>query len=238
MGLMICLGIVLTLGYANAETGQKLVLSTVQDSDDTIIAERVLREAYGRLGIDLEVRRYPGSVALEKSNAGEVDGELQRIDGITRRFQHLIQVPIPVNYIQGTVFSKQKDLDFTRWHALRPYQIGIVKGILFAERGTRGMQVKTVDTYAELIQLLATDQVDVIVAPRINLRVVMVRGRKSAGLEMNGVLETFLLYHYLHEKHKDLVVAIQHVLKKMLLAGEMVDIRDTELARLLEGGER
>ena len=126
----------------------------MQDSDDTYIGERVLREAYGRLGIDLEVRRYPGSVALEKSNAGEVDGELQRIDGITRRFQHLIQVPIPVNYIQGTVFSKQKDLDFTPWHALRPYQIGIVKGILFAERGTRGMQVKAVDTYAELIQLL------------------------------------------------------------------------------------
>lgn len=80
------------------------------------------------------------------SSEGKVDAELQRIDGISNKYPDLVPVPIPINIIQGTVFSKKYRFPITGWHSLRPYKIGIVRGILFAEQQTVGMDRLVLET--------------------------------------------------------------------------------------------
>ncbi len=120
---------------------QQLELTAVANSPDTGVSGEVLKEAYRRLGIDISILKLGASEALQRSNSGSADGEVQRIDGISRNFPNLLQVPIPINYIQGAVFSKNNALKLRGWHSLRTFKIGLVKGIIFAEKGTRGMQV-------------------------------------------------------------------------------------------------
>lgn len=208
------------------------MFSTIEGSADTVASGVVLQEAYKRLGIKISIRHFPGMEALQKSNAGETDGELSRIDGASKKYPRLVQIPIPINYTQGAVFSKNPDLDLVGWHSLRPYRIGRVKGILFAERGTRGMTTVVAEDYAALVDLLSKDEVDVVVAPYLNGQVAIREHSAGEDLKVNGILESYLLYHYLHEKHRKLVPAVERVLKAMVKDGTSTEIRRRVVAEL------
>lgn len=213
----------------------RLVFSTIEESPDTVASSVVLKEAYRRLGIEVSVRHFAGAEALQQSNSGQVDGEVSRIDGASRQYTNLVQVPVPINYIQGAVFSKDPDLNLVGWHSLRPYRVGRVKGILFSERGTRGMETVVAEDYEQLIDLLDENEVDVVVAPYLNGRVAILEHPDGKDLKLNGVLESYLLYHYLHQKHRDLVPALERVLKGMLKDGTVTDMRHEVVDGLTRG---
>lgn len=82
-----------------------MVFSGLKGSSSSRLAVAVVKEAYKRIGYDMDIQWLTGKKALEKSNSGENDGELQRIDGISRKFPNLIQVPIPINFLQGSAFT-------------------------------------------------------------------------------------------------------------------------------------
>lgn len=214
---------------------ETLVLVSVEGSSDTYGGEAVVREAYKPLGINITVQRLQGKTALEYADSGKVDGEVQRIDGINRTFTNLVQVPIPVNYLQGAAFSKRYSFPIKGWFSLKPYRVGIVRGILFAEQGTQGMDVKVAETYEELVTMLDRGEVDVAVMPRINGLVAIKNHRTKDIKELEGVLETLFLYHYLHKKNEHLVKKLEKELKRMLQDGTTKRIRNKVYERMLRG---
>ncbi len=203
---------------------KQLVLATVEDSYDTYTSINVLKEAYSRLGIDLEIRHYPGDISIRNANEGEVDGDVQRIDGILDQFPNLVQVQIPINYFEIAIFSTDPSFKPRGWFDVRTKELGIVRGIIAAERATEGMSVRMVDTYDELIALLGEGDVDVIASPVINTDVAMLRGEVTT-IQQNAIMDTFLLYHYLHKDRAHILPALEPVLKEMLLDGTISRIR-------------
>jgi ABC-type amino acid transport substrate-binding protein len=230
---LIAVGATLTGLASDSEV--RLEFSTIEESPDTIASGVVLREAYRRLGIEISIQHFSGAEALRQSNSGQVDGEVCRIDGASKQYTNLVQVSVPINYIQGAVFSKDPDLNLVGWHSLRPYRVGRVKGILFSERGTRGMETVVAEDYDQLIDLLDENEVDVVVAPYLNGRVAILEHPDGEDLKLNGVLESYLLYHYLHQKHRELVPAIERVLKGMVKDGTVTDMRDEVVSQLTLG---
>ena len=203
-----------------------VVIATVDSSTDVPAGQAVVRKAYGRIGVEVEFRSYSAAEAIATSNSGVVSAELQRIDGISQDYENLVQVPIPINIIQSAAFSIKYRFPISGWHSLRPYRIGIVRGIVFAERPTMGMNVSVANGYDELILMLENDEVDVSVMPRIQgLQAIHSAGNTKI-IEMDGVLETFFLYHYVHNSRLDLVESLTPVLKQMLLKGETKRIRE------------
>lgn len=219
------------------EAENQLVFSSIENFPDTATGELVLAEAYRRLGIDIRIKHFPGAKALQQSNSGQVDGEVGRIDGASKKFKNLVQISIPISYMQGAVFSKDPDLRLVGWHSLRPYRVGRVKGVLFSEQGTRGMNTVEAENYSDLINMLEQDQVDVVVAPYLNGLIAIRDHPNGNNLKLNGVLESYLLYHYLHSKHCDMIPAIQKVLKVMLKDGTTTDIRNKFVAELTAGAK-
>lgn len=235
---VLCIWVVIQLVSVSAlNASEPLVFAAVDDSADTIVASRVLKQAYATLGCEVSIRFYSAEDALRASNAGLADGELQRVDGLSSKYDKLIQIDIPINYIQGAVFSLEEEVKISNWHELRPFRIGIVKGIVFSERGTRNMNRTMVETYPELIELLLDDKVDFIIAPMINGLTEIQKGRASGRVKLNGVVESMLLYHYLHKSHEDLVPEIERVLKTMLLSGEITEARKKVLDALVQGSD-
>ena len=225
--------LVLCGSVAAEETPQPVVIAYIADSVDHHTGRAVLEEAYERLGIPVTFRGFQADEALAASNGGEVDGELQRIDGIQHRFKNLVQVPIPLNYIQVVAFSKAYRFPILGWHSLKPYTVGIVEGIQFAERGTEGMDVRVAKTYPELMTWVDEGEVDVGVVPRISGLVALRRSTHPEVKEMQGVLETLFAYHYLHRSRADLKPRLSKVLKAMLLDGTILRLRKETHARLL-----
>ena len=212
-----------------------VTVAVVQDSADVPAGLAVMTEAYAELGIAVEFHRYSASEALALSNAGKVDAELQRIDGINKHYLNLVKVPIPINIIQGAVFSKKYRFPVSGWHSLRPYRIGIVRGILFAEQQTIGMNRTVFDSYEALLTALNAETIDVGVMPRIGGLAAIQSLQQEGIYEMEGVLETLFLYHYVHADREGLVELLTPVLKSMLLSGRTRAARDGVLAEL---GER
>ena len=66
---------------------------------------------------------------------------MSRVKAFERDYPNLIPVPVPVNHLQGTAFSKNGGIELRGWESLRGYTIGITRGMKFAERGTAGMVI-------------------------------------------------------------------------------------------------
>lgn len=223
--MMLVVGVTAS-GYTCA-SGQLpvIVLGTVLDSREVDVGIGVLVEAYRRAGIKLEVRRYPGEVALRKANAGEVDGDVHRMNGISSKWPNLLQVPVPINYIEVAVYSVDDGFVPESWYDLRLLQVGVVRGIPAIEAATHGLDLRQVDAYSELFRLLERHEVDVIVAPVVEADDHFRRNGNPAGVVRNGIIDSFLLYHYLNKSNANLVPKIQRVLRDMLRDGDVARIR-------------
>jgi len=223
------------VGGNDAAAQTKLVLVTPPNSIDTVISEVITREAYRRIGIQVVIKKYPGERALRLANAGKVDGEVQRINGISANYHNLVQVYPAINYIEGAAFSKTKDFKIAGWNSLKPYRLGYIRGIKFAERNTKEMDSTAVGDYPGLFQMINDKRLDVIISPRLNGLFQMKQLGITGVLNLQPAIMRFDLFHYLHQKHVKLVPKISAVFQAMQKAGELAKLRahvvDVSMAR-------
>jgi polar amino acid transport system substrate-binding protein len=130
----------LTLFYTTSHSEEPLRFAQIVDTPDQVIGAEILKAAYKRLGIPIEIIQMPGRRALRESSEGRIDGEVHRIFSIGNDYPSLIRVPTPINYIEPTVFSKNERFDITECPDLKDYRIGIVRGVRHAEACTQGMK--------------------------------------------------------------------------------------------------
>jgi polar amino acid transport system substrate-binding protein len=209
-----------------------IVVAVIQGAADAVAGKAVMLEAYRRIGVPVEFREFSAEEALGASGNGVVGAELERIDGVSSVYPDLVQVSVPINVIQGTAFSGRYRFPVKGWYSLRPYKTGIVKGIVFAEQQTRDMEVQIAENYPELIDWLIDGKIDVGIMTRIQgLSAIRNTGHGEI-TEMDGVLETLFLYHYVHVSRIDLVDLLTPVLKEMLLSGETRNFRDLSFAAI------
>lgn len=223
------------LAPAHAQTlpSRHLVLATYEDAvPEADIGVRIMTEAYRRLGITIEVRRFAAELATQRSSSGAVDGEVLRLDGLDQRYPDLVQVPVPVSLLEVAVYSRDSTRHVTAWQDLTGLNVAAVRGVTAVERAIGDLHVRQVDTYAELYPLLVRGEVDAIIAPVLQTRLTLGTTR---GVYRNGLLGTYLLYHYLHRKNAALVAQVEPVLKTMLLDGTIARIQAAQLAALAAG---
>lgn len=212
----------------------KITISCVKNSGDVIAAKNVLKEAYRRIGHQVVFKKFSATDALQASNSGELDAELQRISGTEESYTNLLRLPIPINYITGAVYTNNIEFPISGWHSLRPYKIGIVKGILFAMKGTKGMNVNIFNSYSEMFSALNNGNIEVSVLPRINGNLQLSKHSAKSNLKvLDGDLEMIFLYHFLHKKNQHLYQPLKKTLKRMLLDGTIRSIREMSYSKEL-----
>jgi polar amino acid transport system substrate-binding protein len=194
----------------------------------------VLREAYRRIGINVSTTRMSADQSLQETVRGDLDGLTARVAGLEARHPSLIRIPVAVVAVDAMVFANRTPLVVTGWDSLRPYRIGILKGVQYAVEGTRGMRVDVFADNAQLFSKLESEEIDFAVATRIEGVLMMreLRTRKVAMLE--PPLTKVVLYHYLHSSRRDLAPKITASLQAMEREGRMRHIMQQTLARMLE----
>lgn len=224
--LFICLLLsVLTPGLVHAAS---LTFSGIKGSANSDISQRVLEEAYQTLGIEIVIELYPGKRALALSGAGQVDGELFRIDGIENQFPNLIKVPTPINVLEGVYIAMPPHPVIKDWAALAPYTVGTQRGIKFVDKGLQGIPMLrrlTVNKNDQLLVALETGRIDVAIMARLNALVLLTSQRSSKAVIGENPLVVHPLYHYLHRSHEHLVGKLNQVLQTMKKEGRINAIR-------------
>ncbi|BFM17180.1 transporter substrate-binding domain-containing protein [Maricurvus nonylphenolicus] len=233
--------LIILLASSPSYASKKLLFTTIQKSSVQAISHKVLEKAYARLGLDIEVLEQPGKRALHSSNSGAVDGELSRIAGINAEYENLLMIPIAINSVEIIVMTKDIIFPVSGWESIRGYRIGVVRGIIFTERGTQGMHVSPSNSYEQLFKMLMGGRVDIIVIPYVSALENLRKSNyseiyRSHGLKiLKPVLTEHDLYHYLHVKHLALKDKLTSVLEDMQSSGEIAKIRQEYIDKLYNG---
>jgi len=192
-----------------------LILSTMEAYPGVFIAENIVREAYSRLGISIEVRRFQSAKALLASSTGEVDGELVRLNLIGDQYPNLIQIPVALASIDSVAFTKEWEFDIEGWESLEGYHVGIMRGAVYAELGTRGIKRTIYEASEQGFIDLTAGRIDLFITTRVNGMNII----KKKGYQDLKVLEPPLIsmpvYHYLHVKNQHLVPDLTEMLFNM-----------------------
>lgn len=211
----------------------QLRFSVVESAVNMQVSERVLSEAYARLGMSFVLEAYPGVRSLRSADSGFVDGELSRQGGLEKTHPDLVRVPVAVNQLEAVVFTRGLAFQVRGWTSLKPYRVGIRRGVAFAENGTAsaGITAQTVDGVEQLFRLLMADRVDLVVLARLNgLEAIEALGAKDIH-PLDPPVESVPLFHYLHIHHRDLVPKLTDVLNQMAQKGRIRQIREDFIAQ-------
>ena len=163
----------------------------------------------------------PGKQALEKSNSGETDAELVRIEAVGRKFPNLLQVPEAIFDIRGVAFSWNDTMRFRSEQDLWGQRIGIVKGIQWAEKISEGQSPKLARNVHHLFELLANRQIDIALEAQLTGQPEL-KHFPNRGLVM--LLESpiqFPVFHFLNKKHRNLIAPLAEQIRKMKARGEI-----------------
>lgn len=226
----------LSLFAAGSSSAQSVIrLARIADIPDQYVGGEMLRAVYAKLNIKLEFEDVPGKRALALSSAGEVDGEIQRIGTLSREYPTLLQVTPAINYIEPAAFATKLHFDVDGWNSIKDYSIGIVRGVGSSEAGTRGMARVTATTSLEnMIRMLDADRFDVMVTDLFSGLVAVRKLNLQARIyPLSPPLERIRIFHYLHERHRDLVPKVGQVIEQMEASGELAALRGVLVKQVL-----
>ncbi|WP_261842983.1 substrate-binding periplasmic protein [Aliamphritea ceti] len=207
--------------------------TTIEKSSYAAISERVLREAYERLGIDMRVISRPAQRAIHDANLGTVDGELYRIKDVHLKYKNLIMVPVPVGIMEGVGITTQSDLSMSGWDDLSSQRVCIRNGVKFAEKGVGDLKVSVVNSNSQLFSMLGKHRCNVIVIAHLtSIPLTLDFAKRNKTSLYQSVLQVYPLYHYLHKKNASLVPRLTAVLQEMETEGRIAAIRDAYIAEI------
>lgn len=231
----ILIGVLLLLHGGATQAQSVIRLARIADIPDQYVGGEMLRAVYARLNIKLEFEDVPGKRALALSSAGELDGEIQRIANLSKDYPTLVQIMPPINYIEPTVFTTKLRFDVAGWDSIRDYSIDIVRGVGSSEAGTRDMSRVTATTSLEnMIQMLDADRFDLVVTDLFSGLVAVRKLNLQARIHpLSPPLQRIYIYHYLHERHRDLVPKVGKAIADMEASGELAQLRTTLVNQVL-----
>jgi len=217
LALLLCL---FSAQYVIAQ--ETLVFSTLPDGVHTKLSEIIMREAYQKIGYDIAVVRLPGKRSLQEASTGRVDGELRRESGKQKTYPNLIKIPISVENLTLSAFTKNKDIIIKGAESLVPFAKGIVRGGGMSESLVgNSSNVLRADNFEQLFQMLKQDRVDLVIA-NYYAGLNIINSLKLNNIQaLKPPLVTVELYHYLHNKNNRLVPLITHSLSEMKTSGRI-----------------
>ena len=222
-----CITFIIVMFCATSYAQSSLRIARIENIPDQFVGGEILKVVYSRLRIPVELVDLPAKRALTESSAGKLDGEVHRNINVQTQYPTLIMIRPAINYIEPSVFSKKHDFKVKGWGSITDYNVGIVRGVGTSEDGTRGMkQVQAVTTLEQLMLALAAGRVDVAVSDAFSgLAVVKKLGLEDRIKVLTPPLQKNEIYHFLHEKHRDLVPKVEKMLREMQASGELEQLR-------------
>ena len=207
----------------------------ISNDNQTGFGDKVLGEAFNRIGYKLETVRLPAERALINANNGIEDGDLLRINGLQKKYPNLIQVPEKIMDMDVVLFSKTlPSFKITGWDNIGTHSVSIITGwkVFEINMNKKANLIKT-DNAKQMFTLVRKNRAD------------FAGYERWAGLgflKKNNITDITLLapplmstplYTYLHKKHKNLVPILAKQIKEMKQDGSINKMFNTILKPLI-----
>lgn len=227
----LCLLAVLVARPAQADP---LVLNTDAASphsraDGTGFEDRIVTEAFRRLGLEVKLVQLPSERALQNADQGIDDGNYVRIAGLSALYPNLLMVPEPMSSFPCVAFTRDPGLKALAWTDLSGPQVAYVLGWKLVELNVPAIRtLQSVRDQEALFVLLDKGRARIVLADLHTGREII---RRKGYRNMRALLPPLAdppMFLYLHKRHADLVPRLAEILRDMR--------RDGTLQRLTRAG--
>lgn len=189
----------------------------------------LVREAFGRLGLDARVENFPGDRSLRMSNEGFTDGQALRVLGIEKEYPNLVRVPEPVFEAEFLAWAMRRDIRLAGWQDLRSLVVGYPLGWkLYDQEVKEAREIIRVQSMVQLFPMLAASRLDVVLLDRWQAMYLTRRASIDAH-PIEPALARHKMYLYLHVRHRALVAPLAAALAAMRADGSIKRIYDRTL---------
>jgi len=130
------------------------------------------------------------------------------------------------------VFTRYFNFEVQGCESLKPYHIGVMRGIKSTEMLTKGMERTFLHKFDQMFFMLEKERIDIGLTDRVlGLEII-----HSLNFKNIRYLEPPLikrnLYHYVHKKHNDIVGKLTKALREMEKSGRIEQIRNEFIEKL------
>lgn len=220
-------------------TAARAQTSLVINSDDgppyatdnfTGICDKIMIEAFRRIGVPLKIVRLPSERALLNADEGIDDGNYSRVEGLEKQYTNLIRVPEEITRFEFVAFSRNKGINLSGWNSLKPYNVGLVTGWKILEYNITDVKSLVMVKNGEMLfNLLKHDRADIVVYDRRQGMVLLQKLNADDIAILEPPLAVRSMYPYLNKKHKELVPLLAKTLREMKKDGTYKKIVDAVL---------
>jgi len=180
----------------------------------TGILEKISKEAFHRIGIDIRVTILPGERALINVNSGIDDGDMFRAPGFESNYPNLIKVPEKIGIMEFMAYSKEPHSDAMSWQVLQKHSVAYATGWKIYDRKVKNSEITKVRSIHNLFPLLENGRADIILIDRWQGLYIAKQSDHKVHL-IEPPLATVDMYMYLHKSHEALIPALSAALKEM-----------------------
>lgn len=191
------------------------------------VAAKMLKDIYKSIGMEISIEPVPGERAKLMATSGEADGETLRIFSYGEKNPMMVRIPTAYSSLETTAFAlKSSKISIKTKEDLKKYRIVIVRGVQHTKDITEGLQnVHVINDLEQMMKFLEAGRADIAITNTIAGNG-MLKQLKLDSIAPVGTLETLDLYHYVHEKNKDIVPKVDEAIQKMKNSGELKTLRE------------
>jgi len=205
---------------------ETLTFTSIKNSAFENFALSVMQKAYLTMDIKIALVPVPAKRSLKLANSGDgFDGELFRISGVEKTYPNLIPIKVPLHESNWMVYTQNKSIKVNGWISLKPYTIGIRRGVVTTEKGTQGMDIVVVNSNEQLFELLQRKRIDVAILSSGNGQKLLKKNIYSNIYQLETPVYKVNVYHYIHQKNKHLVPQLTQIMEKLKKQGVIAKIR-------------
>jgi hypothetical protein len=210
----------------------QLNLASIELLIEQEVGRIVLPKIYNNIGITVEVTPFPGNRAQYAADSGMQDGEIMRIATYGNEALNTIRVPTPYYYLETMPFVlKNSDIVINSKQDLAQYRVAKIRGVKHTNNITKGLKkLYDMNSTENMFKLLLSNKVDVVLTNTMDGNAAIARLGLQNIVEMQKPLARLALYHYLHNKHDDLVPFIDKEINRLKA--------NKEIDRLINNAEK
>ena len=183
--------------------------------DQTGMLDRMLKEAFARIGVEVRFVTLPSERSLIEAEHGVIDGDSNRVAGLEARYPHLIQVPESNMTYEFMAFATRPDMPIKSWADLNAMHVAHVIGWKIFEDNVSAFQVTKLPTSKQLFLFLQAGRADVALFDRIGGGFLLGQLKGKPVYAIEPPLAKREMFLYLHARHADKVPALAKALRAM-----------------------
>ena len=200
----------------------------ISNFEGTGMADSVVKEAFSRIGIQINIVPADSATALEKVNKGLYDGDIMRVAGANQKYPNVIQIPEPLFDIEFNAFSKTVNEPMSGYEGLKPYRIAVPKGWIETDNNVKEENVKSVlriTSPFDMFNTLLKGDADIVIYHRLmGYEMIKEIGASDKIHVLEPPMAVRPYYFWIHKKHQDLVPKLAAAISDMKKDGTIPKI--------------